>query len=116
MIRFYHNPKCRKSRAGLHYLQERGVDAEVVEYLRKPFREKELEKLLVKLNLKPEEIVRKQEEYYRTNLRGKHFNDHEWVRILIENPRLIMRPIIEREYKAVIGDPVENIEEFLRNQ
>lgn len=114
MIRIYHNPKCRKSREGLQYLQEQGVEFNLVEYLKKPFTEKELETLLVKLNLKPEELVRKQEEYYRKNLRGKQFNDHEWIRILVENPKLIMRPVVEREYKAVIGDPLENLKSFLR--
>jgi len=113
MIRIYHNPKCRKSRAGLHYLQEKGVPFEVVEYLKNPLTEKELETLLVKLNRKPEEIIRKQEKYYRSHLKGKKFNDHEWIRILVENPKLIMRPIVEREYKAVIGDPESSIETIL---
>ncbi|MFC2102507.1 arsenate reductase (glutaredoxin) [Bacteroidota bacterium] len=116
MIRIYHNPKCRKSRAGLQYLQERGIDVSVVEYLKTPLNESELENLLIKLNMKPDQIVRKQEEYYKKNLKKKQFNDHEWIRILVDNPKLIMRPIVEREYKAVIGDPVDNIEEFLRNQ
>ncbi len=116
MIRIYHNPRCQKSRAGLQYLQDKGIDFTLVEYLKTPFTEKKIETLLVKLNLKPEEIVRKQEEYYKKNLKGKQFNDHEWIRILVENPKLIMRPVIEREYKAVIGDPVDNIETFLRNK
>jgi len=67
----------------------------------------------VKLNRKPEELLRKQEEYYKKNLRGKQFNDHEWVRILAENPKLIQRPIVEREYKAVVGDPADDIENIL---
>ncbi len=113
MIRIYHNPRCRKSRAGLQYLQQRVDDFKLVEYMKNPLTEKELETLLVKLNLKPEQIVRKQEEYYRKNLKGKQFNDHEWILILLENPKLIMRPIVERDYKAVIGDPVDNIETFL---
>lgn len=113
MIRIYHNPKCRKSRAGLEFLKNKGVDFTVVEYMKHPFSEQELEQLLVKLNLRPEQIVRRQEEYYRKSLKGKQFNDHEWIRILVENPKLIMRPVVEREYKAVIGDPVENIEPFL---
>ncbi|MFH1298161.1 MAG: ArsC/Spx/MgsR family protein [Bacteroidota bacterium] len=113
MIRIYHNPKCRKSRAGLQYLREQGVDFDLVEYMKNPLTEKQLEKLLVKLNLKPEEIVRKQDEYFRKNLKGKQFHHHEWIRILVENPKLIMRPIVERDYKAVVGDPVENIEIFL---
>ena len=114
MIKIYHNPQCKKSRAGLQYLKERQVPFEIVEYLKNPITEKLLEGLLVKLNKKPLEIVRTQEEYYKKNLKGKVFNDHEWIRILIQNPKLIQRPIIEKEYKAVIGDPIENIESLLK--
>jgi arsenate reductase len=85
----------------------------VVEYLKHPLSEKTLERLLVKLNMKPAGLVRTQEEYYKKYLRNKQFHDHEWIRILTENPRLIRRPIVEKEYKAVIGDPVENIDSIL---
>jgi arsenate reductase len=84
-------------------------DFEVIEYLKNPFTEEELAKLLVKLNKKPWEVVRTQEEYYKQNLKGKHFEEHEWIRILVENPKLIQRPIVEGPYKAVLGDPVSNI-------
>ena len=114
MIKIYHNPQCKKSREGLQYLKERQIPFEIVEYLKNPITEKLLEGLLVKLNKKPLEIVRIQEEYYKKNLKGKVFNDHEWIRILIQNPKLIQRPIIEKEYKAVIGDPIENIESLLK--
>ena len=114
MIKIYHNPQCKKSRAGLQYLKERQIPFEIVEYLKNPLTEKLLEGLLVKLNKKPLEIVRIQEEYYKKNLKGKVFNDHEWIRILIQNPKLIQRPIIEKAYKAVIGDPIENIESLLK--
>jgi arsenate reductase len=114
MIKIYHNPQCKKSRAGLQYLKERQVPFEIVEYLKNPITEKLLEGLLVKLNKKPLDIVRTKEEYYKKNLKGKVFNDHEWIRILIQNPKLIQRPIIEKEYKAVIGDPIENIESLLK--
>jgi arsenate reductase (glutaredoxin) len=114
MLKIYHNPQCRKSRAGLEYLQQQGMNFEVREYLKVPLMENELEQLVVKLNKKPGEIVRTQEEYFKKNLKGKQFNDHEWIRILVENPKLIQRPIVEMDYKAVIGDPVENIEEILK--
>lgn len=113
MLRIYHNPLCRKSRAGLKYLKDKGVDFESVEYLKKRLSEKDLEKLLIKLNMKPIDIVRTQEEYYKKNLKGKKFNDHEWIRIIVQNPKLLKRPIVEREYKAVVGDPVSNIEVIL---
>jgi arsenate reductase len=85
-----------------------------VEYLKYPLTEKQLETLLAKLNKKPSDLVRKQEEYFKKNLKGKEFNDHEWIRILVQNPRIISRPIVEKEYKAVIGDPVENIDLLLK--
>jgi arsenate reductase (glutaredoxin) len=109
MLRIYHNPSCKKSRAGLQWLQESGKPFEVVEYLKNPLTEKELEKLLVKLNIKPIEVVRTQEDYYRQNLKGKRFEDHEWIKIILQNPKLLRRPIVESDYKAVFGDPPENI-------
>ena len=114
MLKIYHNPQCKKSRAGLQYLQEKGQTFEIIEYIRKPLTEREIEKLLVKLNKKPSEIIREQEEYFKKMLRGKQFNDHEWVRIISENPRLMKRPVIETDYKAIIGDPVENIDSILK--
>ena len=115
MLRIYHNPLCRKSRAGLKYLQDQGIDIEIVEYMKKSLSEKELEKLLIKLNLKPIDVIRPQEDYFRKNLKGKKFNDHEWVRIILQNPKLLKRPIVERDYKAVIGDPVSNIDIILKS-
>ena len=114
MLKIYHNPSCKKSRAGLKFLQESGREFEVAEYLKKPLTEKELETLLVKLNLKPVDILRTQEDYYRQNLKGKKFEDHELLKIILGNPKLLQRPIIESKYKAVIGDPVENISCLLK--
>ena len=71
--------------------------------------ENEIEKLLVKLNLRPAELLRTQEDYYKHSIKGKKFEDHELVKIIIQNPKLMQRPIVEGNYKAVIGDPVENI-------
>ena len=110
MLRIYHNPQCKKSRAGLQHLQSRGIQVEIIEYIKTPLTEKQLGKLIMKLNVRPEEIIRKQEVYFKKNLKGKSFHEHEWIRILSQNPKLIQRPIVETEYKAVIGDPVENID------
>ena len=113
MLRIYHNPSCKKSRAGLQLLKDSGKDYEVVEYIKNPLTEKELEKLLVKLNKKPVEVLRTQEDFYKQNLKGKRFEDHEWIRIIIENPKLLQRPVVETNFRAVIGDPTENITPLL---
>lgn len=113
MLKIYHNTKCRKSRAGLSFMLEKGADPRVIDYIRNPFTADELKNLLSKLGLKPFDLVRTQEELYKTHLKGKNLSDEEWKEILIANPRLIKRPIVETESKAVIGDPVENIEEVI---
>ena len=110
MITVYHNPRCKKSRAGLQYVIEKDMEHQVREYLKDPLTEEELGKLLMKLHKKPLEVIRTQEEYFRKELKGLNLNDEEWITIMIENPKLIRRPIIEAKYKAVVGDPLENID------
>ena len=114
MLRIYHNPSCKKSRAGLQFLKDSERPYTVVEYLKNPLTEKELETLLVKLNLKPADVLREQEDYYKQAIKGKKFEDHELVRIIIQNPKLLRRPIVEGIYKAVVGDPVENIAPLMK--
>jgi len=110
MYTVYHNPRCKKSRAGLQYVIDKGMDHRVREYLKDPLTKDELSKLVMKLHMRPEELIRTQEEYYRRELKGLKLNDDEWIRVMLENPKLIRRPIVEGKYKAVIGDPVENID------
>ena len=113
MLTIFHNPKCKKSREGLKYIQEKGIAVEVVNYINEGISEQELKDILKKLNLKPEGIVRKQEDLYKKELKGKNFNDIEWIKILVENPRLIQRPIIVARHKAVIAQSPDKVEELL---
>ena len=110
MYTIYHNTRCKKSRAGLQYVQERTNDFEVVEYLKNPISEELFKNLLIKLNLRPQDMLRTQEAIYKSDFKRKFFTDDEWVTIMIENPKLIKRPIVVRGNKAVWGDPSENLE------
>ncbi|GMT45433.1 MAG: arsenate reductase (glutaredoxin) [bacterium] len=110
MITIYHNPRCKKSRAGLQFLQSKIDDFKIVEYLKNPLTADEFRKLLMMLNKKPQEMIRTQEAIYKQNFKGKNFTDDEWVKIMIENPKLIKRPIVVRGNKAVWGDPTEEID------
>ena len=112
MYTVYHNPRCKKSRTGLQHVIEKGMEHQVREYLKDPLSEEELTTLLMKLHKKPVEMIRTQEEYFRKQLKGLSMNDQEWIKIMLENPKLIQRPIVEGKYKAVLGDPVENIDEL----
>jgi len=112
MFTIYHNPRCKKSRAGLEYLQNKTNDFTVVEYLKNPLTTKELATLLMKLNKKPQEMVREQEEFFKKELKGQQFNENEWVKIIVENPKLLKRPIVVNGNKAVWADPASEIEKL----
>jgi len=110
MIKIFHNPRCSKSRAGLAHLETKKVDFEIIDYIKNPISESELADLLMRLNKSPQDILRTQEAIYKSDFKGKEFADEEWIKIMVEHPKLIQRPIIVRDYKAVFGQPVEEID------
>ena len=113
MITIYHNPRCSKSREGVKVLEASGKEFDVREYLKKPFSEEELKALLEKLNMAPIELLRTEEKLWKEEYRDRDLSDAELVRVMVENPRLIQRPIIEKEGTAVVGRPVSNIENLI---
>lgn len=112
-MKFYHNPRCSKSRSALQLLEGKGVNVEVVKYLEETPSKAELKDLLKKLGMKAEQIVRKGEQDYKDNFKGKTLSDDEWIAAFIEFPKLIERPIFINGEKAVVGRPPENVLEIL---
>ncbi|MCK6649772.1 MAG: arsenate reductase (glutaredoxin) [Bacteroidia bacterium] len=113
MIKIYHNVRCSKSRDACSIIADKGIKAEIVEYLKTPPTQKEIKELLGLLKLKAEDIVRKGEEIYKSKYKGKTFTEAQWIKILAENPVLIERPIIVNGKKAVIGRPPEKVLEII---
>lgn len=113
MIKIYHNPRCSKSRQGLAILENSSKKFEVVKYLEEIPSEKELSEIIKLLNISPIQLVRKTEKIWKENYKGKDLSDTEIVKAMIENPKLIERPIVIKGNKAVVGRPPENIQEIL---
>tara|TARA_R100001015_G_C4609408_1_gene164694 strand:- start:716 stop:1057 length:342 start_codon:yes stop_codon:yes gene_type:complete len=109
----YHNPRCTKSREGLAYLEEKGQKAEVREYLKEAFTKDELAEVIQKLGIEPSALLRKNEQIYKDQYKGKDIKESQWIDIMLEHPRLIERPIIVSDDKAVIGRPKEEIDKLL---
>ena len=86
MFKIYHNPRCRKSRAGLEYLTSKNVDVQVIDYIKTSISVDELIDIFAKLSIKPSDMVRKQEEKFKKDFKGKNFNEDEWIRIFNEFP------------------------------
>lgn len=109
MIKIYHNPRCTKSRQGLAIVENTGKDFEVVKYLDTIIAEKELTEIIQLLNIAPIDLVRKNEKIWKENYKGKELSDKEIILAMLQNPKLIERPIVINKNKAVIGRPSENI-------
>jgi arsenate reductase (glutaredoxin) len=107
MLKIYHNPRCRKSREGLEFLRSKTSGFALINYLKDGLSCKDLQEILLKSNLDPLDLVRKQEDFFIRELKGKTFTPGEWIEIICENPRLLERPIVVGRYKAVIAVPPE---------
>lgn len=113
MIKIYHNPRCRKSREGLQILEESGKDFEIVKYLENTPTKEELSDIIELLGIKPIDLVRKNESIWKENYKNKQLSDNEIITAMIENPKLIERPIVVNKNKAIVGRPPENIKKII---
>lgn len=112
-MKIYHNPRCSKSRQGLALLQDAKVDFEVIEYLKEPLNFDEIKSLVEKLKISPIDLIRKNEAAWKENYKGKELTDKELIEAMVAYPKLIERPIVVSNDKAVIGRPPENIQTLL---
>jgi len=109
-LTIYHNPSCSKSRQTLDLLTAKGLKPKVIEYLKTPPTAEELDAVLKKLGLEPQDIVRTKEDAYETlGLKGKNLSRSEMIAVLVKNPILIERPIVVNGGKAALGRPPEKV-------
>ena len=114
MVTLYHNPRCSKSREALNLLREQGHEPEVILYLETPPNAKTLKEIVEKLGISARELLRKGEDAYKDlNLADEKLSDAALIKAMVENPKLIERPIAINGDKAVIGRPPENVKSIL---
>lgn len=112
MIKIYHNTRCGKSRCALQEIEATGLPFEIVEYLKTPPSETELQHLLTLSGKKPLEIIRQKESVFVENFKGKTYSDAEWIKIMVENPILIERPIVVAGDRAWVARDAESLKEI----
>lgn len=113
MIKIYHNQRCSKSRCTLDILKENEAEMEVIDYQSNPPSVAELKEILKMLGMKPSDLLRKGESIFKENYKGRELSDEEWIAAMIEFPKLIERPIVVNNGRAVIGRPPEKVNEIL---
>ena len=114
-VKIYHNPRCSKSRETLELVKSKGVEPEVVLYLETPPDAQTLRQLLNLLNMaSAREHMRQKEDLYRSlNLANSQLTEDELIQAMVDNPKLIERPIVVAHGKARIGRPPEAVLDIL---
>ncbi len=113
-VTILHNPRCSKSRETLALLQSKGIEPEVIDYLKAPPSAAELDGILKKLGKEPREAMRRQEAPYKElGLDDPALGRDALIRAMVENPVLIERPVVISGGKARIGRPPESVLEIL---
>ena len=113
-VTIYHNPRCSKSRATMEFLEEKGIEAEVIKYMDSPPDAEGLKALLGMLGMTPREIMRKHETVFKeAGLDDPTFSDDELIEAMTQCPSLIERPIVVNNGKAVLARPPETVLDIL---
>jgi len=112
-MKIYHNPRCSKSRQGLQILNDSQMNFEIVDYLKTPPTLKELQEIIKLLGCKPIDLVRKNEAIWKENIKDKNLSDSAVTRAMVDFPKLIERPIVINNGKAVVGRPPEIIKTII---
>ena len=110
----YHNPRCSKSRQTLALLEERGIEPQIIEYLKEPPDEATLKGMLRKLGIEAKELLRRKEPPFKElGLADKLDDADALVAAMAAHPVLIERPIVVVGRKARLGRPPEQVLEIL---
>lgn len=111
-VRLYHNPRCSKSRDALALLEARGVDCQIIEYLKTPPAVPDLRILLDALGVDARALVRSKEALFG-ELGLARADDDTLLTAIARHPVLLERPIVVCGGRAVIARPAEKLLELL---
>ena len=107
-VTMYHNPRCNTSRKTLALLREKGVEPEIVEYLKTPYTAAQLKHLLSQLKMPASKLVRKKEAA-AAGIDPAKLSEDALIAVMVANPIVIQRPIVVSGGKAALGRPPEAV-------
>ncbi|MGO2010594.1 MAG: arsenate reductase (glutaredoxin) [Pseudoalteromonas sp.] len=109
-VTIYHNPRCSKSRETLALLEQQSIQPEIVEYLKTPLNNEQITTLVKQLGFSSvRELMRTKEDTYKAlDLQNQH-DENVLINAMVDNPKLIERPIVVNNNRAALGRPPENV-------
>jgi Arsenate reductase and related proteins, glutaredoxin family len=113
-ITVYEKPTCTTCRNLAKLFRENNIDYDKVNYFIEPLSEKKLRELLKKANLKPFEVLRRNEAAYKELKLSPETPPDEIIKAIVENPSLLQRPIVEIGDRAILARPAEKALELIK--
>ena len=115
MTTLYHNPRCSKSRAALTMCQASNREVNVRLYLNEPLSKKEIYGILSRLDGPVSRIIRTKDSKFKTvDSTTLNLEQVESIaEFLFLHGHLMERPLLDDGTTAVIGRPVENLNQLL---
>jgi arsenate reductase (glutaredoxin) len=111
----YHNPNCGTSRNTLALLRERGIEPEVIEYLKTPPTREKLKEIGRQTGLGIRGLLRRNgTPYEELKLDDPKLTDDQLLDAIEKHPILIERPIVVTDKGTRLCRPMEKVEEILR--
>lgn len=108
-VTVYEKPTCTTCRKVKKVLLDQGVEFEAIDYFEQPLSVNLLRKLLQNAGIKPSDALRRNEPEYRDYVAGKELTDEQLLKLMVEHPSLIQRPIVARGDRAIIARPIEKL-------
>lgn len=113
-IKVYEKPTCTTCRKVAKTFSELGIDIEKINYYVDPFTKTQLKSLLTKMKMNPSELLRKNDEAYKKfKSQIEKLDENEILDLMVKNPDLVQRPIVEKGDKAILARPPEKIKEII---
>ncbi len=113
MVKIYHNNRCRKSRFALKELTASGLEVEVIDYLKTPLNNAQLQILVAALDILPYELIRRGEKIFKEYYKELHHDNVDWIQAMVDYPILMERPIIQKKDLAIIGRTAASIQKII---
>ncbi|MAP01203.1 MAG: arsenate reductase (glutaredoxin) [Flavobacteriales bacterium] len=112
-MKYFHNPRCRKSREGLSILEEKGLNPNIIYYLKEPLSKEDIIEVVNLLNISALDLIRKNEPIFKEKFKDKKLSENDYIDAMYNHPILIERPIFINNKRAIIGRPPEKILELI---
>jgi arsenate reductase (glutaredoxin) len=107
-VTIYHNPRCNTSRKTLALLREKGIEPEIVEYLKTPYTAALLKRLLGQMNIPASKLLRRKEAA-AAGVDPSKLSEEQLIAAMVKNPIIVERPIVVSGGKAALGRPPEAV-------